>query len=246
MRIQPTRLVSISLLLLMTAAFGGIGAQEFIVSSRFSNQVLRYDVDGTHLGVFAAGGGMRDPDGIAFGPDGHLYVVDGHTPTVRRYHGRSGRFIDRFVRDNPRTSGDESGGLENPRGITFGPDDNLYVCSGTGDQVLRYEGETGTFIDVFAEAAQLGPVSIAFGPDGDLYVTTALAVTDQVKVFDGRSGALLRVLSNADLPGPTGLAFDIRGDLYVSSGAGNRVVRFDTVTGNARGFLWTILLFRAL
>src|SRR5262245_61612242 len=50
-----------------------------------------------------------------------------------------------------------SGGLQNARGMDYGPDGNLYISvEGDGSdptvlgQVNRYDGVTGAFIDVFA------------------------------------------------------------------------------------------------
>ena len=57
-----------------------------------------------------------------------------------RYDGTTGNFIDVFA---------SGGGLNRPWGLTFGPDDNLYVSSSATDEVLRYNGATGEFIDVF-------------------------------------------------------------------------------------------------
>src|SRR5262249_32525310 len=57
----------------------------------------------------------------------------------------------------------------------FGPGGNLYVArDGTG-QVLRHNGTTGAFIDVFAATGTIGtdavPYSMKFGTDGYLYAT---------------------------------------------------------------------------
>jgi len=38
----------------------------------------------------------------------------------------------------------------------FGPDGNLYVSSEVTDEVLRYNGETGNFIDAFVTAGSGG------------------------------------------------------------------------------------------
>src|SRR4051812_3838844 len=43
------------------------------------------------------------------------------TGNVLRYNDANGQFIDTFVAAS-------SGGLQNPRGIDFGPDGNLYVA----------------------------------------------------------------------------------------------------------------------
>ena len=72
-----------------------VTAGDLLVSSRFSNNVLRYNPEtGTSRGVFASGNGMANPNGIAMGPDGRLYVGNGDEPRVLRFNGISGEFID--------------------------------------------------------------------------------------------------------------------------------------------------------
>jgi WD40 repeat protein len=69
-----------------------------------------------------------------------------------------------------------SGGLEAPTGLTFGPDNNLYVASLIGSNVKRYNGQTGEFIDTFVPAGSGGLVNgatgLTFGPDNNLYVSS--------------------------------------------------------------------------
>jgi DNA-binding beta-propeller fold protein YncE len=70
------------------------------VGSRFTNEILRYDgVIGSFMGVFvsAGGGGLDQPNGVVFGPDGNLYVSSNQTNQVLRYNGTTGAFIDEFV-----------------------------------------------------------------------------------------------------------------------------------------------------
>ena len=85
---------------------------------------------------------------------------------VLRYNGATGAFIDVFV-----SSG--SGGLNQPEGLTFGLDGNLYVGSQATDEGLRFNGATGAFIDAFVSTGSGGlfePEGLVFGPDGNLYV----------------------------------------------------------------------------
>src|SRR5262245_5809965 len=103
-------------------------AGDLLVSSRFTSKVLRFDAHtGLFLGVFASGHGLANPNGIAYGPDGNLYVGNGDEPRVLRFDGQTGDFLGDFV--DPSTPG----GLANCRAIAFGPDGNLYVDSGNTD-----------------------------------------------------------------------------------------------------------------
>ena len=73
------------------------------------------------------------------------------TDEVLRYDGSTGAFLGAFV-----SAG--SGGLDDPTGLAFGPDGNLYVGSffDRVDQVLRYDGATGAFLDAFVSAGSGG------------------------------------------------------------------------------------------
>ena len=216
-------LVLVSLLALVP----GLAAQsELFVSSRFTDQVLRYDADsGTFLGVFASDGGLDNPVGITFGPDGELYVASGETDQVLRYDGTTGAFRDVFA---------SGGGLDAPRQVNFGPDGALYVASGATNTVLRYDGTSGAFLGLAASGAGLnGPTSFTFGPGasalGDLYVGSVL--TNRVKRFDGVSGASLGNFVTTNLHGPHDVAFGPDGLLYVSNAFEPRVRRYDGVNG---------------
>src|SRR5262245_9165263 len=106
---------------------------------------------------------------------GHLLVTNWGGDSVLRYDEGSGAFVDTFV---PK----HAGGMNQPYGIVFGPHDhNLYVSTGQYGgpgqlkAVLRYDGETGAFIDKFTVGGDLqGPRGIIFGPDGNLYVADKL------------------------------------------------------------------------
>ncbi|MBD2296418.1 hypothetical protein H6G06_23780 [Anabaena sphaerica FACHB-251] len=245
----------------------------FLVGNTRGDNVLRFDAaTGNYLGEFitAALGGLKNPDTLLFGPDGNgdgksdLYVASGSelgSSSILRFDGQTGNFIDVFIGDNPDTDEDETGGLIRPYGVAYGLDGNFYVSSFFSDQILRYNGTTGEFIDVFAQGnAQAGGLN---GPNGLLFINNSLYVTTQGSVAkvnldtgevsaDFSAGLPSQVLRYDSLaagttptvfatPSPSpeslgfvsllGLAVAKDGDLYVSDFA-NGIQRYDLETGN--------------
>lgn len=218
------RLLSFFLLCLATS----LSAQDLLVSSRNTDQVLRFDSAGSFLGVFASGGGLDNPVGLTFGPGGDLFVASANTDQVLRFRGSDGSFLGVFASD-PSVVG--------LRQLNFGPDGDLYVSAGTSDGVYRFDGSTGAFRGVVAIGNGLdGPTSFTFGPDGLLYVGSVN--TNEVQRYDPRTGAFLGVFASQFLRGPHDLAFGPDGSLIVSNAFGmNKVVRFDGQTGAFLGVL---------
>ena len=110
-------------------------------------------------------------------------------------------------------------------GILFGVPSaqavDLLVVSGGTNQVLRYDGQTGAFIDTFVPAGSGGlsvPYGLVFGPDGNLYVSSS--GSNQVLRYDGQTGAFMTPsypLAAAGSADPEGLVFGPDGNLYVRS-----------------------------
>jgi WD40 repeat protein len=131
------------------------------VTSGVLDRVTRYDgTTGDFIDVFVSSGsgGLDGAPGLVFGPDGNLYVASPFTDSVFRYDGATGAFIDQFVAPG-------AGGLDVPTDLTFGADGNLYVNTrvpevvvpgGSAGAVLRYDGQTGEFIDEFVTAGSGG------------------------------------------------------------------------------------------
>ena len=182
------------------------------VASSGTSAILRYDGQtGAFLGAFVSSGsgGLANPTGLVFGADGNLYASSG-TGAILRYDGQTGAFLGAFV---PRGSG----GLTEPQGLVFGPDGNLYTGNlltdrsdstggAFGGEILRYDGRTGTFRDVFVpdrSGGLKGPKGLVFGPDGHLYVTNTtfnvvfgdFSSFDVAEIlrYDGQSGVFLDV-----------------------------------------------------
>jgi WD40 repeat protein len=120
--------------------------------------------------------------------------------------------------------------------MATGPDDNLYVCGRFTHSVLRYDGETGAFIDTFVAPGTAGlnqPHGMTFGLDGNLYVVSSHS--HAVLRYDGATGAFIDVFASTGLSYPTDLLFGPDDNLYVSSSLNNQVLRYHGTTGASMG-----------
>jgi DNA-binding beta-propeller fold protein YncE len=99
------------------------------------------------------------------------------------------------------------------------------------DRVLRYDGETGAFIDLFAMTGS-DPFGLLFTPAGDL--DAAIFNDDKVSRFDGATGAFIDdfvAAGSGGLSQPVGLVFGSDRNLYVSDQNVDQVLRFRGTNG---------------
>ena len=183
------------------------------------DMVQAYD-SGTNLlwsstdGVGAAGESYQD---LVLGPDDMLYVSSWDGKCIHRYERETGAYVDRKP---------ISGSFQ-PRGITAGPDDKIYVVARLSGVHRHNPAAGGAFETVFINDTEANLFDVAFGPDGNFYTCTDTTV----KQYDG-SGALL---DGSFVTG--GNAFRRltwhEGDLYVSANdtggePNGRILRFSS------------------
>ena len=167
---------ALAVLSVFTVLAGGLPKAEaaLLVGNSEGNSILLFDeTTGNFLGNFTTpgNGGLRSPDDLTFGPDGNLYVSVGGSsglsllnptyPTdsaVLRFS-PTGNFLGIAAAGN---------GLTRPYGNAFGPDGSLYVSSFRTNQILRFDGQTGSFLGVFASDNNggLGSPNGLNGPNG--------------------------------------------------------------------------------
>ena len=211
------------------------------VAGQRSDNVLQYDANGNYIGEYVAAGafGLDSPRGLLFDADGNLLVsstTGGGTAgphVVLRFQGPTGAAPGDPLPSPSQTGAvfvaDSGGGLNNPNGLALGPDGQLYVASTWTDSVLRYDAQTGNFLNAFIPANSNGldsPNFIKFH-DGFLYVSSQ--ASDRVLRFDANTGDYVDTIdavNAAGLDGPFGLDFDSEGNLYVTSAATNEIIRY--------------------
>jgi DNA-binding beta-propeller fold protein YncE len=202
-------------------------AQDLLVCSLLTDQVLRYDgTTGAYLGVFASGT-IDGPQGITVGPDGNVYVASEYSYNVTKW-APDGTYLGEFVAPG-------TGGLTGEMDLEFGPDGNLYVMSHlTFDTEVawKFDGTTGAYLGRYGSAG--GPMhthGMGFGPGGELYLGRVGAFA--VSKYAAGTGAFLGdvVFDPAGLATGLDVMVGPDGMLYVSNSSPGNVRRYDPVSG---------------
>lgn len=213
-------------LLMMSVVWASVAveARELLVGSWGTHSIREYDLETNQfLGNFVAPrlGGLSTPDGMDFGPDGHLYVSSSDTHAVLKFDGETGSFLGEFATER----------LNMPGNMHFGPDGLLYVANKGRGEVVRFDPVNGSFIDVFATGGGLQT------PVGLLWDEEMLYVSDfsgnAIRRYDATSGAPIDTFAMVSTPLIMNLNAD--GDLLVSSHQDSMIWEYDTQTGTRLG-----------
>ena len=127
---------------------------------------------------------------------------------------------------------DDDGQLAGAQAIRRGPDGHLYVVSEENHRILRFDGETLAFLDVWLDDARLGkPTGLVFAEDGSAYVGSY----DGDRVLRHADGVLSEFVAGPPLDGvDAGLHIDADGQLWIPSFDSHNVLVVDLATGAER------------
>lgn len=192
--------------------------QDLLVANNTASvneSILRFSPTGECLGNFAVTSFRGGPVGLAFDPQGNLYVANHGNNTIHRYS-PTGADLGIFA----------STGLNLPTGVGFDRQGRLVVCN-YGDGSLSLYSPTGTMLSRVATGL-LHPIALALDSRDNIFISTPnIGVNSGVFRFspDGTQRTLFATGVDLD---PRGLAFDRAGNLYVANQLGNTVQRFST------------------
>src|SRR5262245_18760712 len=107
----------------------------------------------------------------------------------------------------------------------------LLVSSAGADGVLRYNGQTGAFIDDFASGGGLDvPVGMSFGPVGNLYV--ASNSNSNILRYTGLTGVFIDTFIASGSRGllhPLGLVFGLGSNCLVTQSSHRTLAHAETL-----------------
>ncbi|MBL7785592.1 MAG: hypothetical protein JNM36_06785, partial [Chitinophagales bacterium] len=196
------------------------------VTSSLNNTVLKFDNAGNCLGTFvtAGSGGLDNPRGLTFLPNGDLLVNSHNSGQILRYNGTTGAYIGVFS-DGSDISPIAS--MAPHMSIKYGPDGAVWVADHTNNRILRFDATTGAFLSVFAQLPSGSGVR-SFEFFGN-YVLISRHNVDIVAMYNYNTGAYITDFADSadGLDGPTGITYGPDGKVYIGSLNNNQILVFD-------------------
>ena len=132
--------------------------------------------------------GLLFTNGIAFGPDGHLYIAETLSGNIYRYACTNGRVTGKRQLFGNVIEHFNPAELKGPDGMKFGADGNLYVAVfGQGDVTVL--GRDGKVVNRIKTQGSM-PTNLVFGAKGEKKIYVTEVETGSVQIFDVETDGL--------------------------------------------------------
>ena len=230
-----------------------LDGDSLFVASFTNDVVLRVNAtDGTLLGKIGNEDVLDCPEGIAFGPNGNLYVASFLLPHLSVFEPQSGKYLGKFGSLNvPRILTEPAPALPKApkkapmlagaEDLAFDLNGDVHVTAYYSNSVYKFDGTTGAFEYTYGKGLVHGPVGVACDPaTGDLFVAS---YKDNKVLRFTNDGQFLGVAAGADMSSSAaggGVGSD-SGERRRSGGGGRRARAISSPSGLAfadDGTLW--------
>lgn len=193
---------------------------------------LSYRAEIAYGSPWSSGGGVTlgsrffSPTGLAFAPDGTVWVSDRNNDVVRHLDA-NGDFITAVgtVAGAGRAGG--SVALSEPHGLAVTPSGEVIVADTGANRVLALASD-GLLLASWSGPPFREPLAVAAGAHGNVYV--ADTGNDRVEELDAAGRPVTSWGGAGSAPGrfenPDGIALDATGDVFVADGVLDRIQEF--------------------
>jgi len=182
----------------------------------------------------SSAGQFSDAHGIAWAPDGTLYIADTNNNRIEHFSA-SGQLLKSWGTAGDVDAGSAPGGtFKEPWGIAVGPDGSVYVADTWNYRIQKFTAD-GQFVTMWGTSGQgdtptafWGPRGVAVDQSGNVYVTDT--GNKRVVVFDKDGNPITEFgsagVDNGQFDEPVGIAVDKNGAVYVADTWNQRIQVF--------------------
>lgn len=193
-------------------------ARHVFVTNRGAGTILELDESLTVVATWFSTEGLAAPNGMAFTPDGAIWVADTSNQRILAFDG-AGTLVGTIDTSARLGTSVES--------IYFGGDGTLYASANPGlGVVARYTMARMPLPDVVSDAAFLNLGNVNLTNDGNVIVSDFSGAMRGLRELDPATGAVMRTFGT-DLGLQEDVMIDGADRVFVSHFAGDEIVVYD-------------------
>ncbi len=210
-------------------------SQAAVVADPYAQGTISLSADQIIGSAGTQPGQFQSQRGIAFAPDGSLYVADTNNNRIQHLS-PDGKLLQEWGTFGDTSTGQAvpGGQFNQPWGVAVGPDGSVYVADTWNNRIQKFTAD-GKFVQMwgyFGQAEQpdafWGPREIVVDAKGHVYITDT--GNKRVVIFDSDGNYLAQFGGTGAQPGqfdePVGIALDKTGNVYIADTWNQRVQVF--------------------